>query len=256
MRKSFLLAAMILALPGLAWAEAVVVFAASSLKAALDPAAALYRQETGAELVLSYAASPAIARQVEQGAPADLVILAAVDWMDVLDEQALIDPATRRDLWGNGLSLIAHDPGAAPIALDGSADLAAYLGEARLAMALVDAVPVGQYGKAALLHLGQWQAVEPKVVQAQDARAAVALVASGQAEFGLVYASDARALADLGLGVEVGRFPDESHAPIVYPAAIVAGAAGAEAAAGFLDFLLTQPATDIFAGQGYRVLAR
>lgn len=244
------------AMPGAAWAEGLVVFAASSLKGALDPVAALYRAETGGEVVVSYAASPAIARQVEEGAPADLVILAAVNWMDYLQERERIVAETRRNLWGNALSLIAHDPGAAPIALDGSADLAGYLGEGRLAMALVDAVPVGQYGKAALQHLGQWDAVAPKVVQAQDARAALALVASGQAEFGLVYATDAMALADLGQGIEVGRFPDDSHAPIVYPAAVVAGAAGAVAAADFLTYLQSQAAAEVFAGQGYRILPR
>lgn len=253
MLKSVALA-LVLCLPGTVRAETAVVFAASSLKAALDEAAALFQDETGEEIVISYASSPAIARQVEQGAPADLVILAAVNWMDFLQYNERIVAQTRRDLWANALSLIAHDRQAATIPPGRTWDLAAYLGEGRLAMAFVDAVPVGQYGKAALLHLGQWQSVEPKVVQAQDARAVVALVASGQADFGIVYATDAQALVAQGQGAEVLRFPEESHAPIVYPAAIVAGAAGAEVAVGLLGFLQSPAASQIFARQGYRIL--
>lgn len=253
MTRLLCLAMLILAANGLR-AEPLVVFAASSLKGALDPAAARFSQDNGQEVTISYAASPAIARQVDQGAPADLVLLAAVSWMDYLQDRERIVPETRRDLWANALSLIAHDPAAAPVALDGSADLAAYLGSARLAMGLVDSVPVGQYGKQALTALGQWDRVLPQVVQAQDARAAVALVASGQAEYGLVYATDAVALARLGQGVELGRFPETSHDPIVYPGAVVAGAAGEPAARAFLEFLQGPEAAAIFADQGYVIL--
>lgn len=240
--------------PAMAWADGVTVFAASSLKSALDPAAQAFTAEGGEAVTISYAASPALARQVEQGAPADLVILAATDWMDYLEKADLILPETRRDLWGNDLSLIAHDPKAAPLALDGSQDIAAYLGPEMLAMALVDSVPVGQYGKQALESLGQWDAVLPKVVQAQDARATSALVASGQAAFGVVYATDALALAALGQAIEVGRFPSSAHDPIVYPAAVVGSAANAEAARAFLAFLQTPEAQAVFTAQGYTIL--
>jgi molybdate transport system substrate-binding protein len=140
------------------------------------------------------------------------------------------------------------------VALDGTADLSAYLQGEPLAMALVDAVPVGQYGKAALQSIGQWAGVEPFVVQVEDARAALALVSTGQAGFGVVYATDALALIAAGQGVEVGRFPETSHDPIRYPAAVVAGAAKPAAAEAFLAFLQGPEAQAIFAERGYRIL--
>lgn len=253
MRLAFWLACLLIS-PAMAWGQGVTVFAASSLKSALDPAAQAFEAHGGAHVVISYAASPALARQVDQGAPADLVLLAATDWMDYLQDRERIVSQTRRDLWGNGLSLIAHDPAAVPVALDGSQDLAAALGPEMLAMALVDSVPLGQYGKAALESLGQWDSVAPLVVQAQDARGTLALVASGQAGYGIVYSSDALALAALGQGGEVGRFPATLHPPIVFPAALVSGSANPEAALAFLAFLQGPEGQAVFAAQGYVIL--
>lgn len=254
MRK--LVCGLVLALmPGLGLAETIVVFAAASLKPALDPVAALWMARTGDVARVSYGSSSALARQIEAGAGADVYLAAAVNWMDYLQERDLIDAGSRVDLWGNALSLLAHDPMARPFALDATTDLAGLLGDEKLAMALVDAVPVGQYGKAALEALGLWQSVAGQVVQTQDARATVALVATGEAGFGVVYATDARAAEAAGQGIEVARFPDGSHVPVIYPGARVAGSGKGEAD-DFLAFLGGPAATGIFAALGYGIVAR
>lgn len=241
--------------PGVALAGEIVVFAASSLKPALDPVAAEWAQATGNVARISYGSSSSLAKQVEEGAPADVYLSAAVGWMDYLQDRDLIVAGTRVDLWGNALSLIAHDLRAAPFAMSAEVDLAARLGGEKLAMAMVDQVPVGQYGKAALMALGQWDAVVGQVVQTQDARAVVALVATGEAGFGVVYATDAQAAKAARQGIEVARFPDDSHAPIIYPGARVAQSGKAEAD-DFLGFLTSQAASEIFAAQGYVILPR
>lgn len=240
-------------LPGAAISAEVVVFAASSLKPALDPVASLWQAETGNSVVISYGGTSALARQIEQGAPADVFLSAAVTWMDALDQGGLLQPGSRTDLWGNSLSVIAHDTMTIPFAMDPSTDLAAIIGDEKLAMALVDAVPVGQYGKEALIAYGQWDLVAPQVVQTEDARATLALVASGEAGFGIVYATDAKAAEAQGLAVEVSRFPDDSHTPILYPGAVLQGAVGPEAGA-FLTFLHSSAASEVFAAQGFVVL--
>ena len=253
--KRVLCKAVLALLPGGALAGDIVVFAASSLKPALDPVAAEWAQATGNVARISYGSSSSLAKQVEEGAPADVYLSAAVGWMDYLQDRDLIVAGTRVDLWGNALSLIAHDLLATPFALRADMDLAARLGDEKLAMAMVDQVPVGQYGKAALQALGQWDGVAGQVVQTQDARATVALVATGEAAFGVVYATDARAAEAAGQGIEVARFPDDSHAPIIYPGAMVAQSGKAEAD-DFLGFLASQAASDIFAAQGYVILPR
>ena len=241
--------------PGVALAGDIVVFAASSLKPALDPVAAEWAQATGNVARISYGSSSSLAKQVEEGAPADVYLSAAVGWMDYLQERDLIVAGTRVDLWGNALSLIAHDLRATPFAMDAEVDLAARLGGEKLAMAMVDQVPVGQYGKAALQALGQWDAVAGQVVQTQDARATVALVATGEAAFGVVYATDAQAAEAAGQGIEVARFPHDSHAAIIYPGARVTQSGKVEAD-DFLGFLAGQAASAIFAAQGYVILPR
>lgn len=221
------------------------VFAAASLSDALGEAAQVYEGATGDRAVLVFAGSSALARQIQAGAPADLFISASTDWMEALAGEDLIDGATRVDLLGNSLVLVAHGA-AAP--LEGTPDIAALLGEGRLAMALVDAVPAGVYGKAALSFLGQWAAVEPRVAQADNVRAALALVATGEAPYGIVYATDAAAEAEASV---VYTFPAESHAPILYPAAVTAAAAEASTAAAFLDWLQSDEAQAIFARHGF-----
>ncbi|UWQ81426.1 molybdate ABC transporter substrate-binding protein (plasmid) [Leisingera sp. S132] len=226
----------------------ITVFAAASTKTALDEAAASYQAGTGRNVTLSYAGSPALARQIQLGAPADLFISANPGWMDVLQHEGLIDEASRRDLLANSLVLIAHGPKAPQLDLE-TADLAGLLGEGRLAMALVDAVPAGIYGKAALTALGLWPDLAPKVAQTANVRAALALVASGEAPIGVVYATDARAEARVSV---IAVFPADSHPPILYPAAVVADGNMTEAKA-FLDYLQSQPAREIFLQHGFGV---
>ncbi len=237
--------------PAAVQAGDVLVFAAASLKTALDEVAAEWRTETGKDVSISYAGSSSLARQIEQGAPADIFISASVDWMDYLQSTGLIRAATRTELLGNRLVLIAHGPKAARIDLDAPADLSVLLGEGRLAMALVDSVPAGVYGKQALISLGQWDAVSPKVAQTDNVRAALALVSSGEAPLGIVYASDA--VADGNVSV-VAVFAEDTHVPIVYPAAMTAQSENADAEA-FLDALSRSAAARIFKAQGFEPLS-
>jgi molybdate transport system substrate-binding protein len=246
-----LVLAWLLVLPGQVRAEGVLVFAAASLKTALDEIAGDWRAQTGKEVTISYAGSSSLARQIEQGAPADIFISASVNWMDYLQTAAMIHGDSRRDLLGNRLVLIAHDPAAAEIDLDKGFDLAGLLGDGRLAMALVDSVPAGVYGKQALSNLGLWESVEDKVAQTDNVRAALALVSSGEAPYGIVYVSDA--IADARVRV-VAAFPQGSHAPIIYPGAIVTGSTepGAEE---FLSYLSGPAAAEVFRTQGFTPLS-
>lgn len=243
-----------LAPPVAARAAEVTVFAAASLKTALDDIARQWQADTGTTVVVSYAGSPALAKQIIEGAPADIFISASTSWMDVLADQSLIQPDSRRDLLGNTLVLVAADATAAPVQIVPGFDLAGLLGDGWLSMALVDAVPAGQYGKEALKTLGVWESVQASVAQSENVRAALALVVTGEAPYGIVYASDAIADAAAGNRVAVvGSFPADSHAPIVYPAALLAASANPQAAA-FLDALSSDAATAIFTTQGFVVL--
>ncbi|MDO5612660.1 MAG: molybdate ABC transporter substrate-binding protein [Paracoccus sp. (in: a-proteobacteria)] len=237
-----ILAATIALIPALSQAEDITIFAAASLKTALDQIAA----EHPGTAVISYGGSSALARQIVSGAPADIFISASVPWMDEVDSAGLIAGDSRRDLLGNDLVLVAHGQGAAITSLDGFADT---LGDDKLAMALVESVPAGVYGKQALESLGQWAALEPHVAQADDVRAALALVASGAAPYGIVYASDA--VAEPAVSV-VYTFPQGSHDPIIYPAALLSDNA---AAAEFLDALSGDAARAVFAANGFTTLA-
>lgn len=228
----------------------VTVFAAASLKNAMDGVAAAWRARTGHEVVVSLAGSSALARQIQAGAPADIFISANADWMDRLEEDGLLIEGTRRDLLANSIVLVAHGGKAAPLEISPVLDLSGLLGEERLAMALVEAVPAGVYGKAALTRLGLWDAVAPKVAQADNVRAALALVATGEAPFGIVYATDAA--AEPGVSV-IGTFPADTHPPIVYPAAALGGRDN-PLAVDFLAFLDSDEAAMIFAGEGFVVL--
>lgn len=244
--------AALLVLPAQASAERVSVFAAASLATALDEIAAEWEAATGHEAILTYAGTPQLARQIAQGAPADLFLAASADWMDELDVQGSLAPGTRRDLLGNSLVLIAHDD-AAPVGIGPDLDLPALLGEGRLAMAFVDSVPAGVYGREALTALDLWNEAEPRVAQAENVRAALALVASGEAPLGVVYGSDAVAAQAAGEEVSVlGTFPPDSHAPITYPAALVAGR-DSPAAHGLLDHLSSPAARAIWERQGFTV---
>lgn len=230
-------------------ADDVTVFAAASLKTAMDRIAPAFAEETGHKAVVSLAGSSALARQIEAGAPADVFISANEAWMDRLEDAGAVRPETRVDLLGNRIVLVASDPDAAPVEIAPGFDLAGLLGDERLAMALVDAVPAGIYGKAALESLGVWEAVAPKVAQADNVRAALALVAAGEAPYGIVYATDAAAEDDVTV---VGTFPEDTHPPIVYPAAeTVEAGPGASA---FMAFLQGPAARAVFEREGFEVL--
>lgn len=231
-----------------ATAEQVTVFAAASLKTALDEISAAYEGASGDTVVLSYAGSSALARQIQQGAPAQVFLSANTAWMDVLQGDGLIAKGTRGDLLGNRLALVAHgDP--APVEITPDLDLAGMLGEGRLAMALVDAVPAGIYGKRALTALGLWNSVADSVAQTDNVRAALALVSLGEAPYGVTYRTDA--LADPRVSI-AGLFPDDSHDPITYP---MAALAGQEALADpFLAYMRGAKAAEIFEKHGFAVL--
>ena len=231
-------------------AEEVVVFAAASLKTALDAVAAEFEVSTGHSVTISYAGSNQLAKQIIEGAPADIFLSAAVNWMDAVDQAGLVVPGQRRDLWGNDLVLIAHGTGASPVEIGPELDLAALLDGGMLSMAMVDAVPAGQYGKQSLEELGLWAVAEPLVAQSENVRAALALVATGEAPYGLVYASDAVAGDNVTV---VGQFPETSHAPITYPAALLTGAADAADRA-FFEALSADAADATFAAQGFKIL--
>ncbi len=235
---------------GTAGAAEVTVFAAASLKNALDDVARAWHEASGNSAVVAYAGSSQLARQIEQGAPADLFISANPDWMDYLEEAKLIDPASRKDLLGNRLVLVAHGRDAAPVAIGPGFDLAGLLGRGRLAMAMVDAVPAGMYGKAALESLGVWTSVRDHVAQADNVRAALTLVALGEAPYGIVYATDAAAADDVTV---VGTFPEASHPPIVYPVALTLAGDTPEARQ-LLAFIASPAARPLFERQGFTVL--
>ena len=240
---------LLLAWPGAAVADDVIVFAAASLRTALDEIAAEFQTETGHRVLLSYAGSSAHARQIIAGAPADIYLSASPVWMDAVEAEGLIVDNTRHDLLGNTLVLIGFGD-VEPMAITPALDLPAMLGEGRLAMALVDAVPAGQYGKAALQSLGLWDAVAPQIAQADNVRAALALVALGEAPFGIVYATDAAAEPAVSV---VGLFPETSHPAITYPVALLTEARDPGDRA-FYEALQGQAARTVFEAQGFRVL--
>jgi molybdate transport system substrate-binding protein len=236
--------------PAAGQAEEVVVFAAASLKTALDAVAADFRASTGHAVTISYAGSNALAKQILEGAPADIFLSAAVVWMDEVEAAGLVVSGARADLLGNSLVLIAHGKGAAEVTIGPDLDLAGLLGDGRLSMAMVNAVPAGQYGKAALETLGLWASVEGAVAQSENVRAALALVAAGEAPYGIVYATDAASDDNVTVA---GRFPPASHPPIVYPAALLTGAADAADRA-FFRALFEDAADARFRAQGFEIL--
>lgn len=235
------------ALPGRAGAEGVLVFAAASLTNVLDRIGAAWTARSGHAVVLSYAGSSALARQIQAGAPADVFISASRDWIEALVASGDVQPASVRDVAGNRLVLIAHGSQAAPVVLDRDLDLAALLGDGRLSMALVDAVPAGIYGRQALASLGLWDDVAPVVAQSDNVRTALAFVAQGEAPLGIVYATDAAVQDNVTV---IATFPPDSHAPIRYPAALTTHSAS-PVAQDFLAFLTAPPAQAIWAEFGF-----
>jgi molybdate transport system substrate-binding protein len=232
-----------------AHAADITVFAAASLKNALDDAAKLYQTKTGDKVTISYAASSALAKQIESGAPADIFFSADLDWMDYLQEKKLIDVASRHTLLGNTLVLIAPKDSTVTLPIEKNFPLAQALGaDGKLAMGQVDSVPAGKYGKAALNFLGVWDAVSSHVVQAENVRAALAFVAKGEAQLGIVYGTDAKSEPAVRI---VGVFPGDSHPKILYPVALTASAK--PEARKFLEFLLSSAAAPAFEAQGFTI---
>ncbi len=240
---------LLLAMGAAAQAGDITVFAAASTADALSEAAETWEAETGNSVTVSAAGSSALARQIAAGAPADLFVSANIEWMDWLEEQDLIVKSSRRMLLGNALVLVRTGPAwGSAVALTPNFDIAARLGpDARLAMALVEAVPAGIYGKAALQWMRQWDALAPRVAQADNVRAALALVALGEAPYGIVYATDAAAEKRVHV---VGTFPPQSHPPIRYAAAVTRAAAEPGSARAFLDWL-GGPGSDILQQHGF-----
>jgi molybdate transport system substrate-binding protein len=236
--------------PALAQNKSLTVFAAASMKNALDDIDAAYTAKTGVKIVASYAASSALAKQIEQGAPADVFVSADTDWMDYAIARKTINEPTRVNLLGNTMVLIApKDSKIDRVTIGPGFDLARLAGDGKVATGDVKAVPVGKYAKAALQKLGAWSAAEPKFAMAESVRAALALVSRGEAVLGIVYSTDAK--IESGVKI-VGTFPADSHPPIVYPAAATITAKSG--AAEYLWFLRSAAAKPIFEKYGFTFL--
>lgn len=247
MLKALFLAALFAASPPAARAEGITVFAASSLKTALDEIAADWTARSGIEVALNYDGSARLAGQILQGAPADLYVSAAPEWMDAA--APAIDTVSRRDLLGGDLVLIGFGQQAEQ-GIGPQTDLANLLGEGRLAIGQTGSVPVGQYAAQALQSLGIWDQVRGRLAETDSAGAVLELVARGEAPFGIVFGSDLIAGLLAGHDISlIGRFPAASHAPIRYPAALVAGAS--PQAAAFLAHLSGPEARAVFARFGF-----
>lgn len=255
-RRPFLLFAAVFSttLAATSWARAadtVTIFAAASLKNAIDGAAAAYKAKTGTEIRTSYAGSSTLAKQIEKGAPADIFASADIDWMAYLEKRDLIQPGSRKDLLGNTLVVVANakSPVTSLELTPGAFDKA--VGDGRWTTGTVTSVPCGIYAKEALTQLGIWSVAEPKLAQTADVRAALTFVSKGEASLGVVYQTDAN--VDKGVKV-VATFPEDSHAPIVYPFALTKAAEG-QAPRQFLTFLEGPEGRVFFEKQGFKLLA-
>ena len=229
--------------------DPIIVFAAASMKTALDEAAAKFRAETGVDAKISYGGSLALARQLSQGAPADIFVSADEDSMDEAVKGGAIKPESRTDLLANTLVVVANKDSAlvslplTPTAVD------AAIGAGRLATGEVNSVPVGKYAKEALTRLGLWDEVAPHLAMTDNVRAALAFVARNEAPLGIVYATDAAAEPAVKI---VAVFPASSHRPIVYPVALTQ-ASHNPSAVKFFDFLRSPTAGSIFTRQGFQL---
>lgn len=236
--------------PVLAQAADVTVFAAASLKGSLDAAATAWTATSRKKVVISYAASSALMKQIEQGAPADVFASADLDWMKYGTEKKLIKSDSVSNLLGNTLVLVAPADSTATITLAPGVDLAGAIGDSRIAVGEVKTVPAGKYARESFEKLGILAAVQPKFAMSDNVRAALALVARGEAKFGVVYATDAAAEPKVKV---VATFPEDSHDPIIYPFGLTTSSTNADAAA-FLAYLKTPEGRQPFAKAGFTVL--
>ena len=228
-------------------AQDLIVFAAASLKESFDEAALAFAHARRQKVAVAYASSSALARQIENGAPAHVFVSADGEWMDYLAARGLIDAATRADLLRNRLALIAPAGSTSRIDLKAGLRLSPLLGTGRLAIADPDHVPAGKYARAALDKLGAWKEVETRLARAQNVRAALIFVARGEAPLGIVYRTDALAEKRVKM---LALFPADSHPAIVYPVAVTASSKHV-AAAGFVAFLKSREAHAIFERHGF-----
>jgi len=235
--------------PASAQGQKLIIFAAASLKDALDEVNVAYQHENSQETATSYAASSTLAKQIEAAAPADVFISADVDWMDYLAKRNLIKPETRANLLGNRLVLIAPVNSPLNLAIGPNFSLAQALGNGRLAIADPNGVPAGRYGKAALESLGVWSTIADRLAPAENVRAALALVARGETPLGIVYQTDAASDKDVKI---VGIFPQDTHPPIIYPIAAVVSSTN-PAALGYLAYLKSRAARPTFEKHGFTV---
>jgi molybdate transport system substrate-binding protein len=230
----------------------VLVFAAASMKTALDAVAEAWKHDTGKETSFVYGSSAALARQIEHGAPADLFISADLIWMDYIEKAKLIRPESRRNLVGNQLVLIEPAAGASHLKIAPDFDLAGATGDGKVAVCTIVSCPGGIYAKQALESLGIFTKVEPKLAQADNIRSALALVSRGEAKFGIVYATDAKADREVKV---VDVFPESTHSPIIYPGAAIDASKNPDAPA-FLKFLSSPTAETILREQGFAILTK
>ncbi|HEX5212347.1 MAG TPA: molybdate ABC transporter substrate-binding protein [Pseudolabrys sp.] len=248
-----LFALLSVSLPAAQAQEQITVFAAASLKNALDDTNAAFTKATGVKVTASYEASSSLAKQIEAGAPADVFISADLRWMDYVAGKKLIKDDTRVNLLGNKLVLIApKDSKLDHVAIGQGFDIAKLAGDARIAVADVKAVPAGLYAKAALEKLGSWAAAEPKLAQAENVRATLAFVARGETPIGIVYETDAKIEPKVKIA---GVFPDGSYPPVTYPVAVTASAKS-PAAASYVKFLAGSTAKTIFEKYGFSFLIK
>jgi molybdate transport system substrate-binding protein len=256
-RRHVLLALVVIGLgqpadPAVAQEKSITVFAAASMKNALDDINAAFLKATGTRVTASYAASSALARQLEQGAPADVFASADLEWMDYSAGKKSIKDDTRVNLLGNRLVLIApRDSRIEQVAIGPGFDFPRLVGDGRIATGEVNSVPVGKYAKSALEKLGLWASVQNRFAMADNVRAALALVARGEAVLGIVYETDAK--VEKGVKI-VGAFPPDSHKPITYPVAATANAR--PEAAAYLAFLRSGTAKAVFEQYGFTFLVR
>jgi molybdate transport system substrate-binding protein len=224
----------------------ILVFAAASMTNVLGELSAGWEKVSGRKVKLSFAASSVLARQIEAGGAADVFVSADQEWMDYLAARDLIDQSSRRNLAGNRLVLIAPAESKVRLTIEPGFKLAAALGDGRLSTGDPDTVPVGRYAKAALESLGVWDQVAGKLVRAENVRAAMTYVARGEAPLGIVYATDAAVDSKVRV---VATFPDNTHAPITYPAAALARAA--PEASAYLSFLGSADAAPVWKKHGF-----
>jgi molybdate transport system substrate-binding protein len=238
------------AVPAAAQDKTLTVFAAASMKNALDDIDAAYTAKAGVKIVVSYGPSSGLAKQIDQGAPADVFISADTDWMEYAIAKKNINEPTRMNLLGNNIVLIApKDAKVDDVTIGHGFDLAKLAGDGKIATGDVKSVPVGKYAKAALERLGSWRAAEAKFAMADNVRAALTLVARNEAALGIVYSTDAK--IESGIKI-VGTFPADSHPAIIYP--VAATTTARPGTADYLAFLRSTAAKTIFEKYGFKFL--